>query len=51
MNTQRDTDLHARCEGSPPSKFYVDHKGSYSSNEVTIYWNSTVYFVVAVLGL
>ena len=50
MNTQRDLDLHARCEGLPPSKFYVDHEGSFSSNEVTIYWNSTVYFIVAFLG-
>ena len=51
MTTERDTDLHSRCKGMPPSKCYVDHEGSFSSNEVTIYWNSTVYFVVAVLGL
>ncbi|MCL2193622.1 MAG: glycoside hydrolase family 9 protein [Treponema sp.] len=51
MNTLRDTDLHSRCEGLPPSKCYVDHEGSFSSNEVTIYWNSTVYFLVAFLGL
>ena len=49
-NTLRDTDLHARCGGLPPSKCYVDHEGSFSSNEVTIYWNSTVYFVAAALG-
>jgi len=51
MNTQRDPDLHARCEGLPPSKCYIDHEGSFSSNEVTTYWNSTVYFIAAFLGL
>ena len=51
MNTPRDLTLHAHCEGLPPSRCYVDHSDSFASNEVAIYWNSTVYFVVAVLGL
>ena len=51
MNTPRDLALKAHCEGLPPSKCYVDHKDSFASNEVAIYWNSTVYFLVAFLGL
>ncbi|MDR2547827.1 MAG: glycoside hydrolase family 9 protein [Lachnospiraceae bacterium] len=50
MFTEADSDLHAACKGLPPSKCYVDHSGSYSANEVTIYWNSPVYFMAAVLG-
>ena len=51
MHTKADPDLEAACEGKPPAKCYIDHAGSYASNEVTIYWNSPVYFVVAVLDL
>jgi len=51
MHTRQDHALHAHCEGLPPSKCYVDHQDSFSSNEVAIYWNSAVYFVAAVLGL
>jgi endoglucanase len=46
-----DTALSTHCKDFPPAKRYVDHKGSFSSNEITIYWNSPVYFVMAVLGL
>jgi endoglucanase len=49
--TQQDPALKAHCTGFPPSKCYVDHKDSYSGNEITIYWNSPVYFVAAVLGI
>ena len=38
-------------EGLPPMMCYIDHIDSYSSNEVAIYWNSPVYFVLAVLDL
>ncbi len=33
--------------GTPPMKCYVDHVGSYSTNEITIYWNSPVAFMTA----
>lgn len=36
-------------EGTPPMKGYVDHYGSYSLNEITIYWNSPAVFVMAYL--
>ncbi|MCL2223782.1 MAG: glycoside hydrolase family 9 protein [Defluviitaleaceae bacterium] len=49
--TPRDVVLQTHCEGNPPSKFYVDHKESFASNEIAIYWNSSVYFLVAVLGM
>ncbi|MCL2718192.1 MAG: glycoside hydrolase family 9 protein [Lachnospiraceae bacterium] len=51
MNTDADEDLMAACTGMPPAKCYIDHAGSYASNEITIYWNSPAYFVVAVLDL
>ena len=47
----RDIALTTHCEGFPPAKRYIDHWESFSSNEITIYWNSPVYFVMAVLGL
>jgi endoglucanase len=49
--TTHDKALAGACEGLPPAKCYVDHAESYSSNEVTIYWNSPVYFMMAALGL
>jgi endoglucanase len=27
-------------QGMPPAKCFVDNDGSYSTNEVAIYWNS-----------
>lgn len=35
--------------GTPPMKCHADVVGSYSTNEITIYWNSPVVFVVAYL--
>lgn len=32
---------------TPPMKCYVDHVDSYSTNEITIYWNSPVAFMTA----
>ncbi|MCL2499847.1 MAG: glycoside hydrolase family 9 protein [Defluviitaleaceae bacterium] len=49
--TQQDPALKEHCTGFPPSKCYVDHKDSYSGNEITIYWNSPVYFMAAVLDI
>jgi len=34
-------------KGLPPAKCYIDYSGSYSTNEVTIYWNSPAVFVAA----
>ncbi len=34
-------------EGTPPMKCYVDDAGSYSTNEITIYWNSPLIFICA----
>lgn len=33
--------------GTPPMKCYVDHVGSYSTNEITIYWNTPLVFLCA----
>lgn len=35
--------------GTPPMKGYLDHYGSYSMNEITIYWNSPAVFTTAYL--
>lgn len=35
--------------GTAPMKCYVDHVDSYSTNEITIYWNSPAIFVAAFL--
>jgi len=54
MNTQQDHALADHCKSFnaklPPPRCYVDHKDSFSANEITIYWNSPVYFIAAVLG-
>ena len=34
-------------KGLPPAKCYIDHSGSYSTNEVAVYWNSPAVFVAA----
>ncbi|MCL6632439.1 MAG: glycoside hydrolase family 9 protein [Alicyclobacillus herbarius] len=34
-------------DGTPPAKCYIDDEGSYSTNEVAIYWNSPAVFVSA----
>ncbi|MCL6624980.1 glycoside hydrolase family 9 protein [Alicyclobacillus shizuokensis] len=34
-------------EGTPPARCYVDDEGSYSTNEVAIYWNAPAVFVAA----
>lgn len=36
----------SRLEGKPPAKCYIDEEPSYSTNEITIYWNSPVLFLV-----
>ncbi|MDR2730997.1 MAG: glycoside hydrolase family 9 protein [Treponema sp.] len=49
MNVTRDHVI--RTLDAPPAKRYIDHKDSFSSNEITIYWNSPVYFIITALGL
>ena len=34
-------------KGTAPMKCYVDDWGSYSTNEITIYWNSPAIFMTA----
>ena len=34
-------------KGAAPMKCYADHWGSYSTNEITIYWNSPAIFMTA----
>ncbi len=36
-----------KLQGLPPAKCFVDHEDSYSTNEMTIYWNSPAVFVAA----
>jgi endoglucanase len=36
--------------GQPPAKAFLDDSGSYSTNEVAVYWNTPLVFVLAVLG-
>ena len=38
-------------KGLPPAKCYADSDQSYSTNEVTIYWNSPAYLLLALSGL
>ncbi|MCR4788753.1 MAG: glycoside hydrolase family 9 protein [Lachnospiraceae bacterium] len=33
-------------KGTPPIKCYLDDEGSYSTNEITIYWNSPLVFIL-----
>lgn len=33
-------------QGKPAAQSYIDHTESYSTNEMTIYWNSPVYFLL-----
>ena len=37
--------------GTPPMKCYIDHVDSYSTNEITIYWNSPAVFMTAFFDL
>lgn len=41
--------LEALKPDTAPMKCYVDHVGSYSTNEITIYWNSPLIFLCAYL--
>jgi endoglucanase len=34
-------------QGNPPARCFIDHIDSYSTNEVTVYWNSPAVFAVS----
>ena len=36
-------------ETNPPAKIYIDNNMSYSTNEVAVYWNSSVVFLISSL--
>ena len=38
-------------QGKPPLQCFIDVQGSYSTNEVAIYWNSPLVYLVARVGL
>lgn len=38
---------YARLSALPPAKRYNDHWGAYATNEVTIYWNSPLVYLLA----
>ncbi|MCR4991032.1 MAG: glycoside hydrolase family 9 protein [Lachnospiraceae bacterium] len=42
--------MSAIPKGTPPMKCYLDEVGSYSTNEITIYWNSPVIFLLAFIN-
>lgn len=37
----------AELAGMPPARCFIDHAGSYSTGEMTVYWNSPAVFVAA----
>ena len=45
-----DSAAKAYCADAPAAKCYVDNSESYSTNEITIYWNSPLVFLLAVLA-
>lgn len=45
-----DSAAKAYCNDAPPAKCYVDNSESYSTNEITIYWNSPLIFLLAELS-
>lgn len=49
---ERLEDAYAKValDGLPPALCYIDHEQSYSTNEITIYWNSPLVYVMARLG-
>lgn len=36
-----------RLSALPPARQYIDHWDAYASNEVTIYWNSPLVYLLA----
>lgn len=46
-NGLNDPYVQSVCAGNPTAKCYADNSQSYSTNEVTIYWNSPVIYLLA----
>ncbi|MCM1358418.1 MAG: glycoside hydrolase family 9 protein, partial [Prevotella sp.] len=42
-----DSAAKAYCNGLPEAKCYVDNSESYSTNEITIYWNSPLTYLIS----
>ena len=42
-----DSAAKAYCQGLPAAKCYVDNSESYSTNEITIYWNSPFTYLLS----
>ncbi|MBP0975051.1 MAG: glycoside hydrolase family 9 protein, partial [Oscillospiraceae bacterium] len=48
VNSQlEDSAAKAYCKSSPAAKCYIDNAESYSTNEITIYWNSPLIYLLA----
>jgi endoglucanase len=41
--------VEEQAKDNPPAKVYVDHMDSYSTNEVTIYWNSAILLAMSII--
>ena len=46
-SAKEDSAAKAYLAGMPSAKCYVDHSESYSTNEVTTYWNSPLIYLLA----
>ena len=42
-----DSAAKAYCNGLPAAKCYIDNSESYSTNEITIYWNSPLTYLIS----
>ena len=45
-----DSAAKAYCRSQPPAKCYIDNSESYSTNEITIYWNSPLTYLLSLTG-
>lgn len=46
-SSKEDSAAKAYCASSPAAKCYIDNAESYSTNEITIYWNSPLIYLLA----
>ena len=44
-----DVCVQEKMKDAPPAKVYIDNLDSYSTNEVTIYWNSAILLALSVI--
>ena len=48
VNSDLSDDIAERyLADTPPAKCYIDHSGSYTTNEITIYWNSPFIYLIS----